>query len=315
MSGAPRLAPRGSELPSNIEACLQMLSEIIQKYNDQDEDDEPQEVDYLLAMDLLKRINDIKGLPAAAVVPAGQQRIIQTVTQVVIQWRERETTALPLQRLQLASSAQVLQKQSQYEECSVCHHLVKDAYSLSRHMKRISCKRIGILKSMTDKFKAFIGRLNVKFVTASRDDPCVISEAFLLSLSFLHMRAQPIIRRPKPNHSVPLVNGRPFPQRLLPKMLWKSIWDPRGSFHDEAFLFPKDSKRMLVYDPSMFFGRAYPRENMERKTLTAWPFTRCVAPSVQIWTTYQLQNWKDSGPWGGWSMVMVVDVADDEEEV
>ena len=309
-----RLPPRGSELPNNIEACLQMLSEIIQKYNDQDEEDEPQEVDYLKAMDLLKRINDIKGQPAAAVVPANQQRTIQTVTQVVIQWRERETSALPIQRLQLASAAQVLEKQTQYEECPICHHLVKDVYSLSRHQKRITCRRIRLLKTMSDKFKTFIGRVNTRLLLSLPVDSCVISEAFLLSLSFIHLRAQPIIRRPKPDNSVPLVNGKPFPQRLLPKMLWKSIWDPRGSFHDEAFLFPKDSKRMLVYDPSMFWGRAYPRQHMERKTLTSWPFTRCSPIMPHTLSAYQFQTWRDSGTWNNWSMVMVVDVADDEHD-
>jgi hypothetical protein len=309
-----RLPPRGSDLPTNIEACLQLLSAIIQKYNDQDEDDEPQENDYLQAMDLLKRINDIKGQPAAVVVPVSQQRVIQTVTQVVIQWRERETGSVPSARLQLASSMKALEMQTEYEECPFCHHLVKDKYAMARHQKRITCKQAAILGSIPAKYHAFIGRQNTRLLQAVPANSCVISEAFLLSLSFMFARAQPIIRRQKPDMSVPQKNGKSFPQRLLPKMLWKSIWDPRGAFHDEAMTCPRDSTRILIYDPSMFVGTVYPKQNMERKSLTAWPFTRLTLVFPIVFTGWQLSLYNDGGPWGQYSQMLSIDVADDEED-
>lgn len=307
-----RPAPRGSNLPGNIEACLHMLSAIIQKYNDQDEDDAPQENDYLQAMDLLKRINDLKLQPSAA-VSANQQQTIRTVTQVVIQWRSRETGHVPRQRVQTASIVSELEAKSLYLECHICQHLVKDRYALARHQKRLTCRQVAILKSYTPRMRALVERLNVKNLHASPVGSCVISDAFLLSISWLCIRSEPIIRRPKADASVPLYNHKPFPQRLIPKRLWNSIWDPRGYFHDELFMCPKDSKRMLVYDPSMFMGKVYPKPHMPRKSLTTWPFVPLKPVVPQVFTTYQFTSFRDDGPWSYWAMRMSIDVADDEE--
>lgn len=306
-----RLAPRGSNLPANIEECLHMLSAIIQKYNDQDEEDAPQENDYLQAMDLLKRINDLKLQPSSA-MSSNQQQIIRTVTQVVIQWRSRETHNVPRIRAQSASIVSELEEKSSYLECCVCQRLVKDRYSLLRHQKRISCKQVGLLKSFSVRVKALVSKLNIQLLDATPSGSCLISDAFLLSLSWLCERAQPVIRRPKPDNSVPLLSNKPFPQRLLPKMLWNSIWDPRCSFHDEALLWPKDSKRMLIYDPSMFFGKVCPRKEMARQSLTAWPFSRLLPPMPIVFNAYNFQRYTGEGCWNTWAMRMSVDVADDE---
>jgi len=313
MSLSARLALRGSNLPTNIEECLHMLSAIIQKYNDQDEGDMPQEVDYLEAMDLLKRINDLRlngsSGRGAAVGPNAVARI-QTVTQVVIQWRERQTFRPPLERIQSGSAITALSLQVGFLECPICHHMVKDRYALTRHQKRITCKSVALAQSISPKTMDLIRRLNEKF-KSEHVDAC-IRTPFLLQLSPIFLRAQPIIRRPKSDGSVPLYNKKPFPQRLLPKMLWNSIWDHRCSFHDEACLFPKDGRRMLIYSPDMFAGKVYPRPYMERKSLTQYPFTGLDLPHPRIFTAYALETLADL--WGPWSLRLCIDVADDERE-
>ena len=303
-----RLLPRGHDLPGNIEECLHILGDIIQKYNDADEENLPQENDYLKAMDLLKRINDLKGVRPVATgwQNQAQNQQIQVLTRVVIQWRERETLALAPSRAGLSSIRQIENK-SNYVTCSICSHLVKDHYSLVRHQKRTSCKTVGVMKKVQDgKCWRLVCLLNAN--RKSFED-IQIRDAFLVALSFLFLRAQPVIRRLKADGSIPSYNKKAFPQRLIPKMLWNSLWDPGSYFFDRECLYPKDKTRMLMYDPSMFTGKVYPRVHMERQSLTQWPYSNISTIRPCIMTTYQLQNYKEGH--GYWTQLMTIDVDDE----
>lgn len=311
-----RPAPRGSNLPNNIEACLQMLCGIIQKYEDNDPNDPAQENDYLQAMDLLKRVNDIKSLQGGAAVPVAQAARIQTVTQVVVQWRERETHHVPRPQLQLGNIGAVSGMRG-FITCDICNHMVKDEYALARHKKRITCIRAGIVAGFSAKLLNLVHAVNTRarecnLYTALS---CCVGQPFLLELSLILKNAQPIIRRPKPNNSVPLFRKRPFPQRLLPKKLWNSIWDPRGYFHDVAMIYPKDPQRVLLYDPSMFCGKIRITQDMYRHSLCHFGAVMLRLPEPRVWTGYTLANWTEEGPWGDMSLRMCVDVEEEDTRV
>ena len=308
-----RPAPRGADLPANIEGCLQMLCAIIQKYEDKDPDDPAQENDYLKAMDLLKRVNDIKSASGGAAVPVAQAAQIRTVTQVVVQWRERETHHVPRPQLQLSNTGAVAAMKG-FITCDICNHMVKDEYALSRHKKRITCIRAGIVSGFSVKLMKLVTAINKK-VPSSMDPAYTyyIGTPFLLELSLVLKNAQPIIRRPRPDNSVPLYRKRPFPQRLLPKKLWNSLWDPRAYFHDDALVYPKDSQRMLLYDPTMFCGKVRITHDMYRHSLSHSCNIVLRMPEPKVWTAYTLANWKEEGPWGDMSMRMCIDVQDEEK--
>lgn len=302
-----RPAPRGADLPGNIEGCLQMLCAIIQKYEDKDPEDPAQENDYLKAMDLLKRVNDIKSANGGG-MPVAQAAQIRTVTQVVVQWRERETHHVPRPQLQLSNTGAVASMKG-FITCDVCNHMVKDEYALSRHKKRITCIRAGIVAG----FSAKLIRLVTKVNTTRLFCECRIEDPFLLELSLILKNAQPIIRRPRPDNSVPLYRKRPFPQRLLPKKLWNSLWDPRAYFHDDALVYPKDPQRMLLYDPTMFCGKIRIHHDMYRHSLSHSSSIVLRMPEPRIWTAYFLANWKEEGPWGDFSMRMCIDVQEEDD--
>jgi hypothetical protein len=311
MALQPRPAPRGANLPANIEECLQLLCGIVQKYNDNDPDDAPQENDYLQAMDLLKRINDIKGAGGHSVA---QQAQIRTVTQVVVQWRERETHHVPRAQLQLSNTGAVAAMKG-FITCDVCNHMVKDDYAMARHKKRITCIRAGIVAGFSAKLLRLVHAVNTRVRACTLDVAlsCCVLQPFLLELSLILKNAQPIIRRPKPNGSVPLYRKRPFPQRLLPKMLWNSLWDPRGYFHDVAMIYPKDPQRVLMYDPSMFCGKIRIPADIYRRTLTHVGSVNLRLPEPRVWTVYGYTNWRDEGLWGDGSLRMCIDVQEDDD--
>lgn len=302
-------------MPNNIEACLHLLSAIVQKYNDVDPNDMPQEVDYLQAMDLLKRINDIKTTPHGVAVAAQ----VQTITQVVVQWRERQTAQNSFVQVSLHGDLEM--QLSGYTACPICGQLVKDKYALHRHQKRASCMRASVVLGVCSdpKQSAMMKRMNAKLLSDERGVqlPLIllhpemadvrISPAFILALTTIFRNAQPVIRRAKDDHSVQLHRGRPFPQRLLPKMLWNSMWHPSAYFHDDAYLCPKDNSRMLMYDPSMFYGKVFPRLSMYRHTLTTFPFTLLRPACPQVFASYMLPWAYES--WSDISQKMCVDVA------
>ena len=302
-----RLPPRGSSLPSNVQECLHMLSSIIQKYNDQDPEDVPQEVDYLQAMDLLKRINDI-GCSTAM-----QSTQVRTINTVVVQWRERQTNHRERQTQQLKS-----EQMKQYITCEICGHFVKDGYAYTRHKKRLSCIRVSIIRKMPAKVRNLIHNLNTKMLAKEeRDDHYLayfISEAFLVELSLIHLNAQPKIRRPQgPDGRIPLLNKHPFPQRLIPERLWNSLWDPRGYFLDDKMTVPRDPRRMLVYDPSMFFGKIYVKHDMFRRSLVVSP-TTLEAPKPAVWSTLVMQSWIGEGRWAFNALRMSIDVYQESDD-
>lgn len=305
----PRLPPRGYDLPTSIEECLHMVGEIIQKYNDAEEGDEPQEGDYLKAMDLLKRINDLR----QTVPHAHSQHAphIQTVTQVVIQWRERQTLRSAPSRISISAVSE-LERKADFLICPFCSTMVKDQYAMVRHTKRVSCKTAAFVKAIRPISHSLMERVN--FLNGNTD----LRLPFLVTLSFIFLRAQPCIRRPKPDGSVPTWFGKPVPQRLLPKRLWHSIWNPRGYFHDDHMTYPKDPTRMLVYCPSMFFGKVYTKPYMERQSLANSPYTDLKPQTPLVfssfsWETYQraLANPNGRHPW---NYVMSIDMEDEERE-
>ncbi len=309
----PRLLPRGHDLPTSIEECLHMVSDIIQKYNDAEEGEEPQEGDYLKAMDLLKRINDLR---IGAGVSHNQQNRIQTVTRVVIQWRERDTVHPSPSRVAL-SAVQEMEKKANYLLCPFCSTLVKDSYAMVRHTKRPSCKTAAIIKAIKPVSHLLMERVNL------RNENTDLRLPFLVTLSFIFLRAEPCIRRPKPDGSVPTWYGKPFPQRLLPRRLWNSIWDPRGYFLDNEMKCPRDPTRMLVYTPNMFCGKIYVRPYMERHTLanSPWLDLRFISPfhtpsvlsSSFNFETYQRAMANPNGK-HPWNFVMSIDVENEERE-
>lgn len=309
MSSA-RLPPRGSNLPGNIPDCLHLLTEIVSKYNDADPDDPPQENDYLQAMDLLKRINDIRpsgfGIPAAGGGAAANAS--PAIPQIVIQWRQRATFHHQQPAIDLADD--LAMSLAGYVNCPKCGRMLKDRYALQRHQKRAACLRASVLVAANGntQFQRFLARVNLKIMSDERgqrqmefsrfpERACVrISIGFVAAMAQIHKEAQMVVRRPKSDYSIPLLHNRPYPMRLLPQMLWDSLWNPSSYFWDAAFVCPKDDRRVLMYHPGMFVGKMKTPPNIFRVSLCQ-AFTNLMLPFVRTFTQGDLIGMRNGNPW------------------
>jgi hypothetical protein len=210
---------------TDITAMLGSLLEIIQKYEDNDPENPPKEGDYLLAMNTLKALNDRKGGFGAV------------HNQMVVVMRERIRRIPNLLEITQRHAGWMMKKLMGYMTCDVCGSQLKDEYALNRHKKRATCRveaarRFFFSERFLSRVKKWQARgFNLDF-------------PFVSALFGIIEEAQPVILLLQRSSREFITPSHMVPRRLLPQMLWESMWSHTAQDRNPRYAF--------CYEPHMF---------------------------------------------------------------
>lgn len=198
--------------------------EVISKYEEKDPANLPNEGDYLLAMNTLKALNDRK------------ERFTSNNHQIVVHMRERIRRLPNLLEITSRHANWMLKKIQGYITCDACGSQIANEYALNRHKKRAGCRAMKArVFFFSPKFQAKKEKWDAKGYP--------IDFPFVAAIFQIHDDSAPKI--------VVLPNCREYvwpqkmiPRRLLPGMLWESIWSNTAQNVNPKFAFR--------YEPNMF---------------------------------------------------------------
>lgn len=217
-----------SALPSyDITDMLSSLMAVISKYEEKDPENPPNEGDYLLAMNTLKALNDRK------------ERFSSVQRQVVVNLRERIRRVPNLLEITTRHANWMLKKLQGYITCEVCGSQVVNEYALTRHKKRAGCRN---MKARVFFFSAKFQARKEKWDAKGYE----IDFPFVAAMFQIHEDTKPqILVLPECREYV--APQQMVPRRLLPSMLWESMWSATAQNVNPKFCFR--------YEPNMFCYR------------------------------------------------------------